>query len=165
VERENLECFAQKLRGRGLDVETMQSAENAARGADVVITATPGHDPVLRADWVEPGMHVSAFGSDTVGKVELEAAIFQRATIVVDDLDQATTIGETQHAVTQGLIQREDIHATLGEILAGQKPGRTREDEVTLFDATGLAFQDLIAGYLATRLAGERGLGQRVKIS
>jgi alanine dehydrogenase len=165
VERENMERFAQKLRERGLDVETMQSAEKAVRGADAVITATPGHDPVFLADWIEPGMHVSAFGSDTVGKVEVEAATFQRATIVVDDIEQATTIGETQHAIKQGLIQREDIHATLGEILAGQKPGRRAEEEVTLFDATGLAFQDLIAGYLASRLAGERGLGQRVKIS
>jgi alanine dehydrogenase len=165
VERENLERFARNLGARGLDVQTTQSAEKAVRGADVVITATPGHDPVLWADWIEPGMHVSAFGSDTVGKVEVEAALFERARVVVDDIDQAITIGETQHAVKQGIIQREDIHATLGELLVGRKPGRTTDDEVTLFDATGLAFQDLIAGYLATRLAGERGMGQRVKIS
>jgi alanine dehydrogenase len=162
---ENLERFATKLRDRGVEVRTMQSAEQAVRGADVVITATPGSQPVLWTDWVEPGMYVSAFGSDTVGKVEVEAALFQRSTIVVDDLDQATTIGETQHPIAQGLIRREDIHATLGEILAEKELGRTRDDEITLFDATGLAFQDLIAGHLAARLANEHGMGQRVRIS
>jgi alanine dehydrogenase len=165
LELENLERFAQKLKGRGIEVKTMQGAEKAVRGADAVITATPGHDPVLWADWVEPGMHVSAFGSDTVGKVELEAGIFPKATVVVDDVEQAATIGETQHPIAQRLMRLDDIHATLGEILSGLKPGRTGDDEITVFDATGLAFQDLIAGYLATRLAGERGLGKRVTIS
>jgi alanine dehydrogenase len=165
VELENLERFAQRLRDRDVEVTTTQSAEKAVRGADAVITATPGHDPVVWSAWIEPGMHLSAFGSDTVGKVEVEAAVFPRATVVVDDLEQATTIGESQHPVAQGLVQKEDIHATLGEILAGRKPGRTADDEITIFDATGLAFQDLIAGYLAVRLAEGRGLGKRVKIS
>lgn len=161
----NLNRFADKLRDRGVAVETTQSAEQAVRGADVIITATPGHDPVLWAHWVQPGMHISAFGSDTVGKIEVEAALFPRAKVVVDDLDQATTIGETQHAISQGLVRREDIHATLGEVLAGLKPGRTANEELTIFDATGIAFQDLIAGHLAVRLAKEQGLGQRVQIS
>jgi ornithine cyclodeaminase len=110
-------------------------------------------------------MHVSAFGTDTRGKVEVEAALFPQATVVVDDVAQATSIGETQHAVAQGLLRVEQIHATLGEILAGRKPGRTRADETTLFDATGLGFQDLVSGHLAVRLAEERGLGIRVQLS
>jgi ornithine cyclodeaminase len=161
----NLQRFSDKLAGRGVEVQSFQSAERAVRGADIVVTATPGERPVLWTDWASPGLHVSAFGSDTVGKVEVEAALFPRATVVVDDIVQATTIGETQHAVSQGLIRREDIHATLGDILAGSKPGRTSDDEITLFDATGLAFQDLIAGHLAIRLANQRGMGQRVRIS
>ncbi len=165
VKAENLEKFAKKLQGRGIDVQPMQNAEQAVSGADVVITATPGIAPVLRAAWVGAGMHISAFGTDTVGKVEVEPALFQRVTVVVDDLDQSTTIGETQHAVAQGLIGRDDINATLGEILAGKKAGRSGDDEITLFDATGLAFQDLIAGHLATRLARKRGLGQTIRIS
>jgi ornithine cyclodeaminase/alanine dehydrogenase-like protein (mu-crystallin family) len=95
----------------------------------------------------------------------VESALFARATVVVDDVVQATTIGETQHPVAQGIIREADIRATLGEILAGRKPGRTRPDEITLFDATGLAFQDLVCGHLAVRLAGERGLGTRVRLS
>jgi len=165
VEAGNLERFAGKLRERGVEVRTFQSAEPAVRGAEVVITATPGHQPVLWTNWIEPGMHVSAFGTDTVGKIEVEAALFARATVVVDDVMQATTIGETQHPVSQELIRPEDIHATIGEIIAGHKPGRTSRDEITLFDATGLAFQDLIAGHLAVKLAKERGMGTKVAIS
>ncbi len=159
-----LEIYAKKFEDRGVKVTTTQNAEDAVRGADVIITATPGSQPVLWANWVEPGVHISAFGSDTVGKVEVEAALFPRAKVVVDDVTQATTIGETQHPVSQGLMRGEDIHATLGEILAGQKPGRTGDDEITLFDATGLAFQDLIAGHLAMALAKDRNLGQWVRM-
>ncbi len=160
-----LEKYAKRIRDRGVKVTTTQNAEDAVRGADVIITATPGSQPVLWSNWVEPGVHVSAFGSDTKGKMEVEAALFPRAKVIVDDVTQATTIGETQHPVSQGLMGREDIHATLGEILAGRKPGRTSDDEITLFDATGLAFQDLIAGHLAMKLAREKELGKWLKIS
>jgi ornithine cyclodeaminase len=162
---ETAQRFADTLGAAGATVRIVQSAEEAVRGADIVVTATPGRQPVLRSEWVVPGMHVSAFGTDTRGKVEVEAALFARATVVVDDIVQATTIGETQHPVAQGVIREQDIRATLGEILAGRKPGRTRPDEITLFDATGLAFQDLVCGHLAVKLAAERGLGTRVRLS
>ena len=157
--------FAAALQSPEVTVRIARNAEEAVSGADIVVTATPGKGPVLQSAWVKPGMHVSAFGTDTRGKVEVEAALFGRATVVVDDVTQAVTIGETQHPVAQGVITAEDIHATLGEILAGRRPGRTRADEITLFDATGLAFQDLVCGHLAVRLAGERGLGTRIRIS
>lgn len=163
--RETAERFAEAMRARGVIVKVAADAEEAVRGANVVVTATPGKEAVLRADWVKPGMHVSAFGTDTRGKVEVESSLFARATVVVDDVTQATTIGETQHPVAQGVIRVEDIHATLGEVLAGRKRGRTRGDEITLFDGTGLAFQDLVCGALAVRLASERGLGTRVRLS
>ena len=159
------ERFANLLRKSGVSVQVSQDAEEAVRGADVVITTTPGKAIVLQAKWIRAGMHVSAFGTDTIGKREVEAALFPRATVVVDDIAQATTIGETQHPVAQGLMTKEDVHATLGEILAGRRPGRTRSDEITLFDATGLAFQDLVSGHLAVQRARERGLGTRISIS
>ena len=162
---ETAQRFADTLGAMGANVRIAQSAEEAVRGADIVVTATPGRQPVLRSEWVVPGMHVSAFGTDTKGKVEVEAPLFSRATVVVDDIVQATTIGETQHPVAQGVIREQDIRATLGEILAGRKPGRTRPDEITLFDATGLAFQDLVCGHLAVKLAAERGMGVRVRLS
>jgi ornithine cyclodeaminase/alanine dehydrogenase-like protein (mu-crystallin family) len=84
---------------------------------------------------------------------------------VVDDVAQAISIGDTHHAIRQGLFSAEDIDATLGEILEGNADGRTQDDTITLFDATGLAFQDLVAAQLAAHLAEDRGVGTRVSIA
>ena len=163
---ENVERFAESLRQLGVDVKACRDAHEAVRGADIVVTVTPAKEPVLRSDWIEQGAHVSAFGTDTRDKNEVEAALFRRAKVVVDDVAQATTLGDTHHAVDQGLFGAADIHATLGEILAGRKNGlRTSDDEITLFDATGLAFQDLVAGDLAVKLAAENGVGTRVSLN
>lgn len=128
------------------------------------MTVTPAKEPILRSDWIEKSVHVSGFGADTRDKNEVEAGLFRRSKVVVDDVTQATTLGGTHHAVDQGLFRADDIHATLGEILAGQKNGRTSDDEITLLDATGLAFQDLVAGALAVKLAAEQGAGTRVSV-
>lgn len=146
-------------------VVVAESAEAAVRNADIVITAVGGRTPVLRSAWVTAGMHINAFGTDTRGKIEIETELFTRATLVVDDAAQATRIGETQAAVEAGLVSPEGPFTTLGEILVGRHPGRSRPEEITLFDATGLAFQDLVAGSLAMRLAQDRGLGQRIALS
>ncbi len=162
----NLDRFAQALAARpGVSVVVSATAEAAVRGADVVVTAMGAREPVLRADWVTAGMHVSMFGTDTRGKIEVETALFAKGTLVVDDVTQANTIGETQHAIAQGLVAADTAHLTLGAILAGQCAGRTRADEITLFDATGLAFQDIVAGSIAMALARERGLGRYVSLS
>ena len=166
VSAANLDRFEKTLASRSsVTVVKAASAAAAVRGADIVVTAVGGRQPVLMADWVTPGMHVSAFGTDTRGKIEVETALFASVTLVVDDRTQAVTIGETQHALAAGLIGPDADMATLGEILAGRRPGRSRDDEITLFDATGLAFQDLVAGSLAMKLAKEKGLGLRVAIS
>jgi alanine dehydrogenase len=162
---ESAQRFAKTVGATGVKVVVAASAEEAVRGADIVVTTTPGKEPVLRDEWVKPGLHVSAFGTDTKGKIEVEPSLFARARVVVDDVTQAITIGETQHPVAKGILRTSDIAATLGELLAGRKKGRTSGDEITLFDGTGLAFQDLVCGHLAVKLAAERGLGVRVKLS
>lgn len=161
----NLERFVEAFRGReGVRVIAAPEAEAAVRGADVVVTAMGGRTPVLRAGWVEPGMHVSAIGTDTRGKIEIDPAIFARATLVVDDVAQAKAIGETQHAVAAGMLAADASPTTLGEVIAGRAAGRRAPSEITLFDATGLAFQDIVAGAIAMRVAAERGLGRRVSL-
>ena len=161
---ENVERFGESLRSSGVEVKACNDALEAVRGADIVVTVTPAKEPILCSDWIKQSVHVSAFGSDTRDKNEVEAGLFQRAKVVVDDVTQATTLGDTHHAVDQGLFHADDIHATLGEILAGRKKGRTSDEEITLFDATGLAFQDLVAGALAVKLAAEQGVGTRVSL-
>jgi ornithine cyclodeaminase len=157
--------LAAAMRQRDLDACACRDAESAVRGADIVVTTTPAKKPVLRTDWIRPGTHISAFGTDTSDKNEIEAELFPKATVVVDDIAQAITIGDTHHAVERGLIVVDDIHATLGEILAGGASRRAREDTITLFDATGLAFQDLVAAQLAVELAERQGVGTRVSIA
>ena len=161
---ENVERFAESLRPLGVDIKASSDALEAVRGADIVVTVTPAKEPILCSDWIEQSVHVSAFGSDTRDKNEVEAGLFRRAKVVVDDVTQATTLGDTHHAVDQGLFHADDIHATLGEILTGRKKGRTSDEEITLFDATGLAFQDLVAGALAVKLAAKQGVGTRVSL-
>lgn len=161
----NLARFIDTLGARA-DVRVIATgdAETAVRGADVVVTAVGGRSPVLQAGWIAPGTHVSAFGTDTRGKIEIDPAVFTMATLVVDDEQQARTIGETQHAVAAGILAADATLTTLGEILAGRATGRRRVDEVTLFDATGLAFQDIVAGSIALGIADARGIGQRIAL-
>lgn len=166
ISASNREAFLAHFAGRqDITVDLAASAEEAVRGADVVVTAVGGRQPVLKSDWVTAGVHVSAIGTDTRGKIEVETALFPRVTLVVDDGVQAASIGESQSAVAAGLLSREGPWTTLGEVLAGRKPGRTGAEDITLFDATGLAFQDLVAASVAIRLAGERGMGYRVPLS
>lgn len=161
----NLARFVETLGARaGVSVTAVSGAEHAVRGADVVVTAMGGRSPVLLDDWVVAGMHINAFGTDTRGKIEIDPAMFARATLVVDDVHQARTIGETQHAVAAGLVAADASPRTLGDILAGRAPGRSDATEVTLFDATGLAFQDIVAGAIAMRLAAEHGFGRRISL-
>ena len=117
---------------------------------------------VVSSDWIEPGMHISAMGADTKGKQEIDPALFTRAKIVVDSIEQCKEFGEMQH--TPNLVEKGGIYAELGAITAGEKSGRTDKNEITLFDATGIAFQDLVTGELALKLSVERGIAKRILI-
>ncbi len=110
---------------------------------DVLTTTTPSRKPVVMNEWIEEGIHINAVGADAPGKQELDEKILLRAKIVVDDYEQAMHGGEINVAISKGLIGKEDIYASLGEIVAGLKSGRERGDEITIFDSTGLAIQDI----------------------
>jgi len=157
-----LEPFLDAVRSRGL-VARAASLEETVRAADILVTATPGQEPLVRADWVRAGTHINAVGADTAGKQELEAALVAGAAVYVDSLEQAITIGECQHAVRSGLLTPERIRGTLGGLVSGRLPGRTDAAEITLFDSTGIALQDLAVAALAVRRAGERGRGIAVE--
>ena len=139
------------LRDRGLpagEVATASTPEDAVRGADVVITCTASTRPLVRADWIEPGMHVTAVGSDAPSKQELEPEILARARVVaVDGRDQAVRLGELHHAVEAGLLRVDDA-IELGEILARRERGRRSPDDITVADLTGVGVQDVAAAAL-----------------
>ena len=134
-------------------------AEDAVSNMDILITTTPSNQPLVRREWVTPGTHINAIGADAQGKEELEPAILQAAKVVVDDWAQASHSGEINVPLAQGLLKPDQIYGSLGEIVAGKKPGRTSPEEITVFDSTGLIIQDLALGYAIYRLARERGLG------
>jgi ornithine cyclodeaminase len=113
------------------------------------------------ADWVSPGAHITAMGSDNPMKNELEPALLRRADkLVVDSVDMCALNGELHHALAQGLLTREAVYAELGEIAAGLKPGRTDDDEITVADLTGLGIQDTAVASHVMRQAAARGVGR-----
>ena len=129
------------------------------RDADVVATCTPSTSFVLDSADVRPGMFVAAVGADNEHKWEIDPRVFSRAKVVVDNLNQCASIGDLHHAIEQGVVTRDAVHADLGSIAAGKKPGRESEDEITLFDSTGIALQDAVTGVLVLRRAAAEQLG------
>jgi ornithine cyclodeaminase len=160
----SIESYLSSLADLGVPVRPVPAAADAVAGADIVVTTTPSWEPVVRDEDVGADVHISAIGADTKGKQELDPALFKRATVVVDSWEQAKEIGESQHAHRLGWLDRGDLHAELGELATGSKPGRGDAGGLTIFDATGIALQDLAAAGLAMELARERGIGATVEI-
>jgi alanine dehydrogenase len=131
---------------------------------DILITTTPVRSPIIKDAWVRPGTHINAIGADAKGKQELEGALMKRAKVVVDDLTQAVHSGEVNVPISEGILRPEDIYAQIGEIAVGIKPGRTGDDEITVFDSTGLAIQDVSTGTVVYRRAIESEKGLRLKM-
>ncbi|MDE0591194.1 ornithine cyclodeaminase family protein [Halocynthiibacter sp. C4] len=129
--------------------------------ADVIISITSAFSPSLVADHVSPGTHLACMGTDTKGKQEVEAGLLARASVFTDEVAQSISIGEAQHAIAEGLIRESDI-AQLGAVINGSHPGRTSDDQITLFDGTGVGLQDLAVAAAVVDLAVERGVAVEV---
>jgi ornithine cyclodeaminase/alanine dehydrogenase-like protein (mu-crystallin family) len=145
--------------GRARQVATELQADVAASleealAADLVVTVTPGHEVLLAEGSLEAGQHVSLMGADGPGKAEVATAELTRAHVFCDDWEQASHGGELAHAVEAGVLHEEDV-TQLGAVLAGTAAGRGSDDEITLFDSTGLAIQDLAIALAALEHAGE----------
>jgi ornithine cyclodeaminase len=139
------------------------SAEEAVRGADVVVTATNSRTPVLRHDWLSPGAHLNAIGASMPSALEIEPRTFAGATVFVDSRESVEhEAGEYRLARERGLAA--EVEAELGEVLTGVHPGRTGETELTLFRSLGLAVEDLAAARTAVDAARHRGLGTEVSM-
>lgn len=138
-----------KEMGTELDINIypVETAEQAIE-ADIVVTTTPSKKPIVKRQYVKPGTHINAIGADARGKQEIEADLLNNAKIVVDNIEQASHSGEINVPLSKGLMGVENIYSTLGEIVANHKKGREDNEEITLFDSTGLAIQDIICGKL-----------------
>ncbi len=155
-------AYAREISDRhGVQVLPAKTVEQAVRGSDLVVTVTPSREPLVRADWVGPGMHITAVGSDGPEKQELEVGVLEKADkVVADRLDQCARLGEIHHAIQAGAMRREDVYAELGEIAAGIKPGRERDDEITVADLTGVGVQDAAVANVVVDAALRRGMGK-----
>ena len=146
----------------GLPFEAVSREELGAQ-ADVIITITSAFEPLMMRDWIKPGTHIACMGTDTKGKQEVDANLVAAATVFTDEVAQSISIGEAQHAIAQGLIGEADI-TPIGEVINGTHKGRTSEDQITLFDGTGVGLQDLAVASVAARVAAERGLATRAAL-
>ncbi len=144
----------------GLPFEAVELDQLGAE-ADVVITITSSPAASLLDAHVKRGTHLACMGTDTKGKQEVEAALLGRATVFTDEVAQSVSIGEAQHAIASGLIKEADI-VEIGAVINGVHPGRTSDDEITLFDGTGVGLQDLAVASRAVALAVKRRLATEV---
>ena len=150
---DRLRAYCDEMRAEGYDARAAASGEEVCAAADVLVTATPSRLPLVRADWLRPGMHVTAVGSDSPGKQELDATCLRRADLVIADrLSQCAGFGELSHALAAGIIERSRV-VELGTIVAGRAAGRGSDAQITIADLTGVGFQDTAIAAAAVELA------------
>ena len=157
--------YAAALSGEGLDAQPVGSAEAAVRGLDVVCAATTTKEPVILADWLEPGMHVNSVGANAPVKREVEAAAFSRCRVVLDFRDQVLgEAGDLMAAIRDGAFREDQLHAELGDVVTGRVAGRDSPDDITLFKSVGVAIEDVACAAFVYEEAGKRGLGQTMRL-
>jgi alanine dehydrogenase len=160
--KESCEKFIQEAAGiTSCEIRYEEKIEDVC-DCDILVTTTPTRKPIVKAQWIKDGTHINAIGADAVGKEELDPELIIRSKIVVDDIVQALHSGEVNVPLSKHYISENDIHAQLGEVMVGLKPGRTSEEEITIFDSTGLAIQDVASAHLVYQRAVSKGLGKQV---
>ncbi len=140
------EKFVQKI----TDHDARSVPVEKACDCDLLVTTTPSRVPVVRSEWVQEGTHINAIGADAPGKQELDPLLLKRGLVFVDDLSQAVHSGEVNVPISQEIFSPEEIAGTLGEVVLGMKQ-RASPDQITIFDSTGLAIQDLVIALIAMR--------------
>jgi alanine dehydrogenase len=144
-----------------IDVRPVDEARHAVEGCDIVIAATSSKDPVVKGEWIDAGTHINGVGSHAADARELDSDAVRRAKVVVDSLAAALEeAGDLLLPMAEGVITKEHIHAELGEVVAGSKPGRTGQQEVTFFKSVGLAIEDVAVAQLVYERARNLGIGR-----
>jgi len=158
-------AFAREMSAElGLDVVATADL-SPARQSDIVVTCSSARRAFLTPDLVRPGTFIAAVGADNSDKSEIDPALYAKSLVVVDSLEQAAEIGDLRHALEAGAVAPSHVQATLGEVIAGSKPGRTDDDAITLFDGTGMGLQDVAAAVAVYRRALVAGAGIRLSLS
>jgi len=154
--------FAEKL-GKEVkgSVQAVSDLHASAKASDIIVTCTTARRYFLARDMVREGTFIAAVGADHEDKQEIDPQLLAHSKVVTDLTDQARAIGDLHHAIAAGVMAAQDVHAELGEVVAGKKPGRQTEDEITVFDSTGTGLQDVAAAIAVYRRAAGERAGQR----
>jgi len=157
---EHIKAFRKILGKKRYKVLTAKSIQECVRGADIVATTTPSRKPLIRPGWLKEGAHVNAIGADAPGKHELDPRILKKARIIIDDWRQASHSGEINVALKKGMIDKRMIGGELADIVNGKISGRTDDKQITIFDSTGLAIQDVALAYTIYKKAKRQKWGR-----
>jgi len=163
---EHRNSFAAKMTGLlGVEVVPVETPEEAVRGQSIIITATTAREPVLQGEWIEPGTHINAAGSNYLSKSEIDVKTIQRASVIaVDSIEQARIeAGDLLPAIERGVIYWESV-AELGRIVAGQVAGRKGPEDITVFKSVGIALWDIATALRVYNQARERGIGRELAL-
>jgi ectoine utilization protein EutC len=157
----NIVKYLEDMQGKiPAEIRPASSLEGALKGSQIIVTTTPSQKPYLRAEWIEPGTHITAMGSDGSHKQELHTDVLVRADrIIADSLPQCIRIGEIHHAIEAGVLREEEVDGELGDVILGKSIGRADNREITVCDLTGVGVQDAFIAAIAFQKAKERGLG------
>jgi len=149
----------------GVLIEVVNSAQDAVRDSDLLVTVTTAKEPIVNADWLKPGAHINAVGSHRPDLREIDGATLKRAKVVVDSREAIMAeCGDILLALKEKSISEADFHGEIGAVLAGSKTGRSSAGEITLFKSVGIAIQDVAAAQLVYRKALERNVGTDVEV-
>ncbi|MDI2586236.1 ornithine cyclodeaminase family protein [Psychrobacillus sp. NEAU-3TGS] len=154
----------------GIDVtetiqfEAVENLKEAVGDSDVIITITRSKSPIIQKEWVKKGTHFSCVGADMEGKQEIDPELFIGARIFVDDIPQCMKVGELEIPIKMGIVTEFDIVGEIGSVIEGEVTGRSSDEEITIYDTTGVALLDLITAKVAIDLAKEKGLGTFIEI-
>ena len=158
--------FANELSAQlKIAVETTDDLGDALKRSDICVTCTPSTRFFLKQDDVQPGTFIAAVGADSETKQELDPTLLAQNKTVADIVEQCASIGELHHAIASDLMTKQQVHAELGDVVSGTKPGRTSPDEIIVFDSTGMALQDVIAAATVFTKAVDNGVGRILNLA
>ena len=156
---EAIDAYVNQWRRCGVNAQPVITLKDSLARSDIVVTTTPSTTPLVLSEWIVPGTHINAVGSDGEGKREIDPVLIRRSKFVPDKISQSTAIGELQGLAQTSADSRALVHAELGQICAGLKAGRENDTEVTIFDSSGVSFQDLVVAHHVVGVARAKKLG------
>lgn len=152
-----------EINAENITFKAVENLEVATKESDIIITITPSRKPIIKKEWVQKGTHISCIGADMEGKQEIDSEIMASALIFVDDMEHCKEVGEIEIPLKEGVISKKDVTGELGDLILNKVKGRTNNEEITIFDATGMAILDIATADIALKLAEKNKLGSKSK--